>query len=82
MPKVSNSTRLDDSMDRYKNQRALDKYEGNYDGNGAGPFHTAEFKNCVDYLRSLANRVEFTAEDLEDMARAALLVDAKRSVSA
>jgi hypothetical protein len=59
-------------MDRYKNQRAIDKYEGN----GPVGFHTQEFKKCVDYLKSIGNKVEFTGEDLEDMARAAHLVAA------
>jgi hypothetical protein len=71
MIRRNNSTRLEESYTRYKDQRAKDKYKGN----SAKGFHTREFKKCVDYLRTVGDKVEFTGEDLEDMARAAQLTD-------
>jgi len=73
MIKGNNSTRLEDSYTRYKDQRAWDKYQGN----SAKGFHTREFKKCVDYLRNVGDKVEFNGEDLEDMARAAQIADAQ-----
>jgi hypothetical protein len=64
------STQSEDSFTRYKDMRASDKYKGN----GPEGFHTEEFKKSVDYLRSIAEKGQFTSEDLEDMARASQLV--------
>jgi hypothetical protein len=70
MQKRSNSSQSEDSFARYKDTRASEKYNGN----GPAGFHTEEFKKSVDYLRSIAEKGQFTSEDVEDMARAAQLV--------
>ena len=71
MQHTNNSSRSEESLTRYKEQRATEKYRGN----GPDGFHAQEFKKSVDYLRSIAGTAEFTGGDLEDMARAAQLTE-------
>lgn len=60
---------LQEIHEAYTQKRAQDKYDGNVEKG----FPLKEFRNCVDYLAGVLERVEFDYEDLSDMARMALL---------
>jgi len=74
---TNNAERSEESLLRYKEQRAREKYHGN----GPDGFNAQEFKKSVDYLRSIAGNATFTSEDLEDMARAAQLTELNTEMS-
>jgi hypothetical protein len=58
---------LTDKYDIYSEARAQDKYDGKTEKG----FPAKEFRKCVDYLVGVLEKVEFTEEDLSDIARLA-----------
>ena len=58
---------LKDKYDDYSQARAREKYDGNIEKG----FPVKDFRKCVDYLAGVLERVEFTGEDLSDIARLA-----------
>jgi hypothetical protein len=65
---------LTDKYDAYSEARAQEKYDGNTEKG----FPAKEFRKCIDYLAGVLERVEFTEEDLNDIARLAQSRRAKR----